>query len=189
MIRNTINAYAINHQILAVDNALTRWRAEIDVVMVEVRLLFGIANPAQEKRILDYLHQVGIAEPYPVRVLHPIIHPGNKDWREYYRNNNLNLPEQYHNGGIWPFVGGFYVAALVKAGRCELAAQVLEKLAEVNRQGVEGEWEFNEWCHGATGRPMGYPHQAWSAGMYVFAHRCVQESRVTIFDETWRNQP
>jgi len=151
-------------------------------------ILFGIANPAQEKRILDYLHQVGIAEPYPVRVLHPIIHPGNKDWREYYRNNNLNLPEQYHNGGIWPFVGGFYVAALVKAGRCELAAQVLEKLAEVNRQGVEGEWEFNEWCHGATGRPMGYPHQAWSAGMYVFAHRCVQESRVPVFDETWRNQ-
>ena len=62
-------------------------------------ILFGVANPAQEKRILDYMHQVGIAEPYPVRVLHPIIHPGNKDWREYYRNNNLNLPEQYHNGG------------------------------------------------------------------------------------------
>ena len=79
-------------------------------------VLFDVANPAQEKRILDYLHQVGIAEPYPVRVLNPIIYPGNKDWREYYRNNNLNLPEQYHNGGIWPFVGGFYVAALVKAG-------------------------------------------------------------------------
>jgi glycogen debranching enzyme len=151
-------------------------------------ILFGIANPAQEKRILDYLHQVGIAEPYPVRVLHPIIHPGSKDWREYYRNNNLNLPEQYHNGGIWPFVGGFYVAALVKAGRRELAAQVLEKLAEVNRQGIDAEWEFNEWCHGATGRPMGYPHQAWSAGMYVFAHRCVQEGRVPIFDETWSNK-
>ena len=151
-------------------------------------VLFGIANPAQEKRILDYLHQVGIAEPYPVRVLHPVIHPGNKDWREYYRNNNLNLPEQYHNGGIWPFVGGFYVAALVKVGRHEQAAQVLEKLAEVNRQGVEGEWEFNEWCHGATGRPMGYPHQAWSAGMYVFAYRCVQEGRVPVFDETWSNE-
>ena len=48
-------------------------------------VLFGVANPAQEKRILDYLHQVGIAEPYPVRVLNPIIYPGNKDWREYYR--------------------------------------------------------------------------------------------------------
>jgi hypothetical protein len=143
-------------------------------------ILFGVANPAQEKRILDYMHQVAIAEPYPVRVLHPVIQPGNKDWREYYRNNNLNLPEQYHNGGIWPFVGGFYVATLVKTGRMEEAQLQLEKLAEVNRQGIEDEWEFNEWCHGRTGKPMGYPHQAWSAGMYIFAYRCVNDGKVPI---------
>jgi glycogen debranching enzyme len=145
-------------------------------------ILLGVANPAQEKRILDYLHQVGIADPYPVRVLHPIIHPGNKDWREYYRNNNLNLPEQYHNGGIWPFVGGFYVAALVKTGRLDEAQRQLEKLAEVNRLGVNENWEFNEWCHGRTGQPMGYPHQAWSAGMYVFAYQCVKRGQVLLLD-------
>ncbi len=59
--------------------------------------------------------------------------------------------------------------------RCQL-----EKLAEVNRLGVDEEWEFNEWCHGRTGQPMGYPHQAWSAGMYVFAYHCVSEGRVPI---------
>jgi hypothetical protein len=152
-------------------------------------VLFGVANPAQERRILDYLYQVGIAEPYPVRVLHPPIYPGSKDWREYYRNNNLNLPDQYHNGGIWPFVGGFYVAVLVKTGRREEAQRQLERLAEVNRLGVNEEWEFNEWCHGRTGRPMGYPHQAWSAGMYVYAHHCVADGRVPVFgDETWRGE-
>lgn len=143
-------------------------------------ILLGVATSAQEKRILDYMMQVGIAEPYPVRVLHPIIYPGSKDWREYYRNNNLNMPEQYHNGGIWPFVGGFYVAALVKAGRMAEAERQLERLAAVNRLGVEGEWEFNEWCHGRTGRPMGYAHQAWSAGMYVFAYHCVRQGRVPL---------
>ncbi len=152
-------------------------------------VLFGVANGAQERRILDYLHQVGIAEPYPVRVLHPVIHPGSKDWREYYRNNNLNLPDQYHNGGIWPFVGGFYVAALVKVGRLDEARHQLEKLAEVNQLGINADWEFNEWCHGRTGRPMGYPHQAWSAGMYVYAHRCVAEGQVPIFgdDRLWEH--
>ncbi|KPK13150.1 MAG: hypothetical protein AMJ56_03165 [Anaerolineae bacterium SG8_19] len=144
-------------------------------------ILFDVANPAQEKRILDYLRQVGITEPYPVRVLHPVIYPGSKDWREYYRNNNLNLPEQYHNGGIWPFVGGFYIAALVKAGQVEEAGRQLQKLAEVNRLGVDEEWEFNEWCHGRTGQPMGYPHQAWSAGMYLFAYRCVSTETVPFF--------
>jgi len=144
-------------------------------------ILFGVANPAQERRILDYLHQVGVADPYPVRVLHPVIHPGSKDWREYYRNNNLNLPDQYHNGGIWPFVGGFYVAVLVKAGRLEEARHQLEKLAEVNRLGISKEWEFNEWCHGQTGRPMGYPHQAWSAGMYIYAYHCVAQGCLPVF--------
>lgn len=143
-------------------------------------ILFDVASPAQEKRILDYMDQVGIADPYPVRVLHPVIYPGSKDWREYYRNNNLNMPEQYHNGGIWPFVGGFYVAALVKAGRMEEAQRQLERLAAVNRLGIEGEWEFNEWCHGRTGRPMGYPHQAWSAGMYLFADHCVQREDLPL---------
>jgi glycogen debranching enzyme len=148
-------------------------------------ILFGVANPAQEKRILDYMDQVGIAEPFPVRVLHPVIHPGNKDWREYYRNNNLNLPEQYHNGGIWPFVGGFYIAALVKTGRITEARHQLKKLAQVNRQGTQSEWEFNEWCHGRTGKPMGYPHQAWSAGMYIFAHHSVAKEHALLlsFDE------
>jgi glycogen debranching enzyme len=146
-------------------------------------ILFGVANPAQEGRILEYLDQVGIAEPYPVRVLHPVIHPGNKDWREYYRNNNLNLPEQYHNGGIWPFVGGFYVAALVKSGRMDEAKRQLVKLAELNRQGAQVEWEFNEWCHGRTGKPMGYPHQAWSAGMYVFAYHCVEKGYVDLLSD------
>lgn len=147
-------------------------------------ILFGVANPAQEQRIMTYLRQVGIADPYPVRVLHPVIYPGGKEWREYYRNNNLNLPNQYHNGGIWPFVGGFYVAALVKTGRLAEAQRQLEKLAELNRQGVEAEWEFNEWCHGVSGQPMGYPHQAWSAGMYIFAYHCVQNESLPDF---WPN--
>jgi len=145
-------------------------------------ILFGVANQAQEKRILEYLYQVNIADPFPVRVLNPIIYPGNKDWREYYRNNNLNLPEQYHNGGIWPFVGGFYVATLVKAGRMDEALHQLEKLAEVNRLGIKEEWEFNEWCHGRTGRPMGNSHQAWSAGMYIYAYHTVKEQKLPFLD-------
>ena len=34
---------------------------------------------------------------------------------------------------------------------------------------------------------MGFPHQAWSAGMYIFAHRCVEEGRMPIFEsgEQW----
>ena len=42
------------------------------------------------------------------------LQPGDKDWRDYYRVRNLNLPHHYHNGGAWPFIGGFYVAVIRK---------------------------------------------------------------------------
>jgi hypothetical protein len=141
-------------------------------------ILFGVADQAKADKILDYIHGCGLDEPFPVRALYPPLQPGDKDWRDYYRVRNLNQPHHYHNGGAWPFIGGFYVAALVQAGRHAEAERQLERLATMNRQGRSHEWEFNEWCHGASGRPMGYAGQSWSTAMYLFAHDAVQHGRV-----------
>ena len=88
-------------------------------------------------------------------------------------NHTLWRGAHYHNGGVWPFIGGFYVAALVKARRLETAAQTLDRLTELNRSG-----EFNEWHHGQTHEPMGVANQAWSAALYLFACECVKRSDV-----------
>jgi glycogen debranching enzyme len=87
----------------------------------------------------------------------------------------LNVPHHYHNGGIWPFIGGFYVAALVHAGRMTDAAAALDRLAALNLAG-----DFNEWHHGETAEPMGVKDQAWSAGMFLFAKECVAQGRVLL---------
>lgn len=143
-------------------------------------VLFGVANNEQSKIILDFAKQVGISEPYPIKAVYPPIFPGEKEWKDYFKIGNLNLPHQYHNGGIWPFVGGFYVAALVKAGRIAEAQKALEGLAKANYAGKQSKWEFNEWLHGVTGNPMGFEKQAWSAGMYIFAYNCVQAGKVDL---------
>lgn len=148
-----------------------------------VAILFGLASPAQANKILDFIESAGVNSPWPVKAIHPPVMPGDEDWREYYRLRNLNLPDQYHNGGIWPFIGGFYVAALVKAGRLEEAHRQLERLALANRQSrTPGlEWDFNEWLHGASGRPSGFRGQSWSAAMYVYAHECVRRGEVPVW--------
>jgi glycogen debranching enzyme len=144
-------------------------------------ILFGVATEVQSQKILDYIHGCGLNEPYPVQALYPVIHEGGRDWREYYRVRNLNQPHHYHNGGAWPFIGGIYVAALVKAGRLSEARRELGKLTTMNRQGRIAEWEFNEWCHGTSGRPMGYPGQSWSTAMYIVAYEAVQRGEVPVF--------
>lgn len=151
-------------------------------------ILFGVADRRQADKILDYIEGCGLNEPYPLRALYPAIQPGERDWRDYYRVRNLNLPHHYHNGGAWPFIGGFYVAALVQAGRLEEARRQLLKLTEMNRQGKRGEWEFNEWCHGLSGHPMGYSGQSWSTAMYLYACDAVSRAEVRIFNRErgWR---
>jgi glycogen debranching enzyme len=144
-------------------------------------ILFGVASEQQSQKILDYIHGCGLNEPYPVQALYPVIHEGERDWREYYRVRNLNQPHHYHNGGAWPFIGGIYVAALVKTGRLAEARRELDKLTAMNRQGRMAEWEFNEWCHGTSGRPMGYPGQSWSTAMYIVAYEAVKRGKVPVF--------
>lgn len=145
-------------------------------------ILFGVADQTQADLILDYIHGCGMNEPYPIRSLYPVINPNDKDWRDYYRVRNLNQPYHYHNGGIWGFIGGFYVAALVQAGRLAEAEYQLGKLTELNRAGVRAEWEFNEWFHGQSGRPMGFAGQSWSAAMYIYAHDAVSKGQVNVFN-------
>jgi glycogen debranching enzyme len=145
-------------------------------------ILFGLADKQKADKVLDYIHGCGLNAPFPVRALYPPIHPGDRDWREYYRVRNLNQPNHYHNGGAWPFIGGVYVAALVQAGRLDEARCELDNLTSMVRLGKQSEWEFNEWFHGLSGRPMGYAGQSWSAAMYLFAADAVEHGRVHIFN-------
>jgi hypothetical protein len=137
-------------------------------------LLTGVAADQQAERIFDLIDRCNLAR-FPMKALYPPVHKGDPDWRDYY--GMLNLPDHYHNGGVWPFIGGFYVAALVRSGQFGKAGEALARLAELNGAG-----EFNEWHHGATGEPMGVRDQAWSSGMYIYAYECVRRRTPIHFD-------
>ncbi len=152
-------------------------------------ILSGVADGHHTEHILRYMFQVGIAEPYPTKAIHPPIRPGERDWRDYYRSRNLNLPHQYHNGGIWPMVGGFHIAALVRHGWHKDAERLLVSLAKSNKKGVDQKWEFNEWLHGKSGHAMGYGQQAWSAAMFLYAEHAVRTQQLPLFDELLAAKP
>ncbi len=131
--------------------------------------LYDVIDTKRASQIFRFMWGVGINEPHPITNLYPAVTVGDKDWRQYYTVNLLNIPHHYHNGGIWPFLGGQWVRFIHKLGLHELALQELYRLAELNKLGVLNEWEFNEWAHGQTGRPMGKAYQAWSASEYIRA--------------------
>lgn len=131
-------------------------------------MLAGVASPEQADTVLDCIRR-HVPDGHPLPALFPPVRPGDPDWRDYY--GDLNQPHHYHNGGVWPFIGGFHVAALIHRGRRAEAEAALHRLARLNLAG-----NFNEWHHGGTLAPMGVEHQAWSAGLYLFALECVRRN-------------
>ena len=138
-------------------------------------IFFGLADIKKAHKILNHVAEYNINDPYPVKTIFPPISPGDPDWKEYYWADDAGEPEKYLNGGIWPFNGGFYVAALAMSGGKKEAQEQLQKLAEANKLGVDEEWEFHEWIDW-NGMPKGQPYQAWSAGTYIMAYHAVKKA-------------
>ena len=139
---------------------------EGDVFGNLLALLYGLADGEATRRTLRALDRAGIAEPWPVRVVCAPIAATDPLWRAYMSRHLQNLEWQYHNGGIWPLVGGFWVAALALAGERDRASAGLAKLAGVN---ALDNWAFNEWLHGLTLAPGGMRGQSWNAAAFLIA--------------------
>ena len=150
------------------------WRC--DVLGNIQGFISNVLDVERARTAFKFMWGVGVNEPYPVVNLYPPVQSGDPDWRSYYTVNLLNLPGHYHNGGIWPFIGGMWVRFIHRLGLYEVACREMLKLAQLNRLGKNQEWEFNEWFHSRTGRPMGKCFQAWSASSYI--HAC-QELQIS----------
>lgn len=144
---------------------------EGDVFGNLLAVLVGLAGDTRAHAIVKTLLGAGVADPYPVRVTLQPITPDHELWRGYMERHRQNRPHQYHNGGIWPFVGGFWVLALAMLGKHELARAELAKLAHANSL---DDWRFTEWFHGETLAPMGMAGQSWNAAAYLLAQRALE---------------
>lgn len=112
----------------------------------------------------------------------PFMQPEDPDWLPRYEI--YNLPGDYHNGGIWPFICGFYVAALVAAKKYELALEKLIELTKIiKKSNTNLDFGFNEWIKAQDGKVKGQDWQTWSAALYLYAVKCVEENSTPFFDE------
>lgn len=148
----------------------------------------GLATSKQANSILNYIEKNKINRPYPCKAIWPPIRKGDSEYHKYFEECEAREAYHYLNAGIWPFIGGLYIAALVKTKKFAKAKKELELLAKANQQarnekGIK-EFGFYEWLDGKTGKPEGgsSPYQAWSAGMYLYAYNCLKTKKVAHFN-------
>ncbi len=164
--------------------------ARFDLLGNSIAILSGLTSPTRAANMITWVEkecqhmrsQDDLALPLPP-CLFPYIRPDDSDWRKRY--DRYNRPGQYHNGGVWPFVCGFYVAACVAAGHPRIAGHNLEALTGLIAPAREHEVEFgfNEWFDAFSGLPCGQDWQTWSAGMYLFALESVRRGYVPFFQD------
>lgn len=161
-----------------------------DLLGNSIAILSGIASPSRASEMVSWIEKEcehmrasgHLAVDLPPNFF-PFIKPEDIDWRSRYAI--YNQPGDYHNGGIWPFICGFYVAALVAAGKYELAGEkllVLTRCIKISSN-IHLDFGFNEWIKAQDGKPMGQDWQTWSAALYLYAAKCVEEKRTPFFDE------
>jgi len=137
-------------------------------------VVFGLADRSQAEKILSYIKKKKINQPYPVRTIYPPITRKSKGWHDYFLDCDAGKPNNYSNGGIWGFQGGFYVLALIKLKKYKEAELELKKLAEIELRG-----DFPEWIHPKTKECYG-KLQAWEAGMYILAYESFKKKKCLI---------
>lgn len=161
-----------------------------DLLGNSLAILSGIASPTRSKSLVSWIeHECrALQEKNELAVdlppnFFPYIRPEDPDWMPRYKA--YNLPGHYHNGGIWPYICGFYIAALVAAGRQKIAQEKLFKLTLLVQAAREQDvpFGFNEWHSAQDGRPQGQDWQSWSAAIYLYAAACVQQNRTPFFEE------
>ena len=160
-----------------------------DLLGNSLAILSGIASPTRASHLVTWIETEcaalrkngDLAVDVPPNFF-PYTRPEDPDWMPRYEN--YNQPGQYHNGGIWPFICGFYIAGLVAARRYRLAERKLMALTELIhlRRVADVELGFNEWHRAQDGTPQGQDWQTWSAAMYLYAAHCVKTQTTAFFD-------
>ena len=160
-----------------------------DLLGNSLAIISGLAPPVRAKKIINWIEKQtsalkssgDLAVDMPPN-LFPFIRQGDFDWMPRYEK--YNKPGEYHNGGIWPFICGFYIAALVKAKQFKLAERRLLTLTSLITPAKKADvkFGFNEWLKAQDGCPCGQDWQTWSAAMYFYAACCVEQKSTIFFD-------
>ena len=145
--------------------------------------LFGIATKEQSDLVDEYIKsEVLVDDVFLIPAFHPVITPQDKNWEELKMSFSYtfkNNPYEFHNGGLWPFLTGFYAADLARRGKTDLAKKFLVGIHKANKMKRHGRnWSFSEYIHGKKIIPEGMDHLGWNAATAVIAHHALQGEHI-----------
>ncbi|GMR07715.1 MAG: hypothetical protein BMS9Abin26_0719 [Gammaproteobacteria bacterium] len=144
--------------------------------------LFNIADDDQRHCVDEYIEAHVRPELPVLPAFQPVIKPLDQDWQELQMTFSYtfkNKPHEFHNGGLWPMLSGFYVADLASRDQQDRARYYLEAIHRANQLEMnEQPWSFPEYVHGKLLTAGGTFRQGWSAAAAIIGHHALQGDKV-----------
>mgnify|MGYP006284004201 FL=1 len=140
--------------------------------------VINVADESQSEQVDNYIRHITPKAISLLPAFHPIIEPVDRDWENLqmvFSYSFKNRPYEFHNGGLWPMITGFYVADLARRGHQVKARRYLDGIHAANALVMEGEdWAFPEFVHGQTFEAGGSRYQGWSAAAALIGHHALE---------------
>jgi glycogen debranching enzyme len=150
--------------------------------------LLEISDNSRRERVDAYI--ADLTKGFRIQLLpafHPVITPVDGDWKDLHITFSYtfkNRPYEYHNGGLWPMITGFYVADLALRNKKDAARNYLKGVHAANATRMNSEaWGFPEYIDGKDFQPGGTRNQCWSAAGAVIGHQALNGKRVFRIDD------
>ncbi|MDH3353041.1 MAG: glycogen debranching protein [Nanoarchaeota archaeon] len=133
----------------------------------------GIFTQEKENELIQYIEKTfSVKTHFLIPAFYPPITKRDPEWAELIENYSTsfkNEPYQFHNGGLWPMITGFYASALSK----KYPKKALGYLDGINWANEKDNWGFPEYLNGKTFMRGGKQKQAWSAAAGIIAYETI----------------
>lgn len=150
------------------------YKTQFDAFANSLALFLNIGSKDFQNSILEY--SIALKNEMTLQLLPafwPPVKESDLDWNLLKNNCKYefrNYPNEFHNGGTWPMVNGFYGLALLAKEKDGEALRLLNAINEANA--VEN-FSFYENFNSETKLPNGVPFCTWSAAATVMLHQSI----------------
>ena len=148
------------------------YKTQFDAFANALALMLNIGNEKFQEKTINYFVYLQKQMNFQlIPAFWPPIQTHDIEWNLLKNNCKYefrNYPNEFHNGGTWAMVNGFYGLALLAKNKNQDANYVLEKINEIN---ANENYSFYENFNSETEAPNGVQFCAWSAAAAIILHQ------------------
>lgn len=151
------------------------YKIQFDAFANSLALLLNIGSIPFQEKIIQYTEKIRNQKTLKlIPAFWPPIEETDIDWnllKNNFKYEFRNYPNEFHNGGSWPMVNGFYGLALLAKNQKEEARSLLDA---VNIANQKEKFSFYENFNTETEKPNGVPFCAWSAAATILLNQGIK---------------